>query len=158
MSRIRGICCLLAVALLWRSSAFAEPLRLRQTDPGHMGSRDLLPVIPPPDQPLTRYADPGREIYRFPDGLDRIASPDRTLSTLCRRGAFTQEFDGQLFASTPDRRYGLGLPGNHGNLHDPQGRARPDTAYFFARSGTSACSVTVASLARLQQYLVSTQP
>ncbi|NYZ10955.1 hypothetical protein HL658_00210 [Azospirillum sp. RWY-5-1] len=97
--------------------------------------------IPEFHPPRTQYRR-SQVVYKLPDGLRGIATRDRRLSDLCRRGAFVQRIDGFYWARAADRRYGVAF-GNGTNLLDAQSQRAPGKVYFF-EDQDSRCSVYIA--------------
>lgn len=97
--------------------------------------------IPEIHPPRTQYLR-SQAVYKLPDGLRGIATRDRHLSELCRRGAFVQKIDGFYWARAADQRYGVAF-GNGTNLLDAQSQRSPGKVYFF-EDQDSRCSVHVA--------------
>jgi len=93
-----------------------------------------------------------RMVYRLPNGLDGLATVDRTLSRLCQRGTFVQTSDGFYWAVTPGRRYGVAFSGG-ANLEDPQRKRESGKVYFFLGQD-SRCTVYVADQAKLMPHYV----
>ncbi len=141
---------LLAVLLLPLSAGAQEVLPTGRTDPGHLRPPFRAYEPPPPGhEPRLRRTE-SRRVYALPQGLKGFATLDRTLSQLCRRGAFLQEIDGLYWAATPDFRYGVAFSGG-ANLIDPQNRRQPGKVYFF-RNQDSRCSVWVGDQAKLMPH------
>ncbi|MBP2231082.1 hypothetical protein J2847_004393 [Azospirillum agricola] len=110
--------------------------------------------VHPPRQfvpPRMRYTH-SRKVYVFPNGLDGLATLDRTLSHLCQRGAFIQSSDGFYWAVTPGRRYGVAFSGG-ANLEDPQQKRQAGKVYFF-HNQDSRCTVHVGDQAKLMPHYV----
>jgi len=142
--------------LIWLGSAGpagAEALPLARTDPGHLGPRQLAPLLPPADLRQPRHGPDPLRLYQFPDGLKGLAKQDATFSRLCRRGAFNQKLDGRQYASAPGQRYGVASSGSPG-FNDPQQRAQPGKVYLFERADSSDCRVLVADQRQLEPFRV----
>ncbi|MBE1237007.1 hypothetical protein IHV25_05025 [Phaeovibrio sulfidiphilus] len=78
----------------------------------------------------------------------KVGTLDPALSRSCREGMFNQIRKDRLyigyFGPGPGRRTLTGIAKQGFNLHDPTGRAEPDTTYHFHNDGYSDCLVFVA--------------
>ncbi|CAO3430200.1 hypothetical protein [Azospirillum doebereinerae] len=111
--------------------------------------------VNPPRQfvpPRLRFSD-SRMVYRFPNGLDGLATLDKTLTHLCQRGAFIQKSDGFYWAVSPGRRYGVAFSGG-ANLDDAQNKRQSGKVYFF-HNQDSRCTVYVGDQAKLMPHYVA---
>ncbi|PWC48521.1 hypothetical protein TSA6c_19375 [Azospirillum sp. TSA6c] len=144
---------ILTVPILMVPAAGAEEvLRTDRTQPGHLGPTFRAYEPPPPGhEPRLRRTE-SRAVYKLPNGLNGLATRDRTLSHLCQRGAFLQQIDGLYWAATPDYRYGVAFSGG-ANLVDPQNRRQPGKTYFF-RNQDSRCEVWIGDQAKLMPHYI----
>lgn len=134
----------IVVLLLLLAAPAAAEQRLRMLPPADGESlRPPMRTYATPEihPPRTRYVR-SQAVYKLPDGLRGIATRDRRLSELCRRGAFVQKIDGFFWARAGDRRYGVAF-GSGYNLVDAQSQRAPGKVYFF-EDQDSRCSVHVA--------------
>lgn len=139
---MRALSIAVLLALLTAPALAEQRLRLVPPSDGHT----LFPLMrtygtPQFHPPRTQYVR-SQAVYRLPDGLRGVATRDRRLSQLCRRGAFVQKIDGFYWARTTDRRYGVAF-GSGYNLIDAQSQRAPGKVYFF-EDQDSRCSVHVA--------------
>ncbi|MCG5242534.1 hypothetical protein ACIU1J_18115 [Azospirillum doebereinerae] len=111
--------------------------------------------VNPPRQfvpPRLRFSD-SRMVYTLPNGLDGLATLDKTLTHLCQRGAFIQKSDGFYWAVSPGRRYGVAFSGG-ANLDDAQNKRQAGKVYFF-HNQDSRCTVYVGDQAKLMPHYVA---
>ncbi|HYG90868.1 MAG TPA: hypothetical protein VD978_31950 [Azospirillum sp.] len=151
---MRGLCVLM-VCLSAAAPAAAEQLRTERTDPEHLRGFNRPYIAPQPGLPRTRYIR-AQVVYRLPADLPELATPDKSLSHLCQRGAFTQQTNGFYWARTPSRSYGVAFSGG-ANLNDPQNRRKPGKVYFF-EDQESRCTVWIADQAKLMAHYVGPRP
>lgn len=144
-----------AVAAAWIPAiAGAQQLPLDRTDPNHRREYPTapLPRLLHPDPPPLRTEK--RHVYRFPGPLGKLVRHNQKLSELCQRGGFKQKIDGLLYATTPGRRYGIGLASG-ANLYDPFKYRKANMVYFFENADTSRCEVYQATAKTIQHLAVT---